>query len=237
MSELRHVPSDDPEIAPAPTPAAVRVPVWDLPTRLVHWLFVLLVSGSWWTAETGRLEWHRWSGYLLLGIVLFRVYWGFAGGSTARFSNFVRGPRTIASYLRGTWAAAAGHNPLGALSVLLLLALLLLQIGLGLFAVDVDGIESGPLSAWVSFQAGRAAAEWHELVFNVLVTVILLHVLAALYYLFVKRQNLIGGMVTGERAFAARVDPVEHASIGRLVIGIVLSTALTWAISQGFQFT
>jgi cytochrome b len=168
--------------------------------------------------------------------VLFRVYWGFAGGSTARFRNFVRGPRSIASYLRGTWAAAAGHNPVGALSVLLLLGLLLLQIGLGLFAVDVDGIESGPLSAWVSFKAGRAAAEWHEWVFNVLMTVILLHVLAALYYLFVKRQNLIGGMVTGSRSFSSPVAPLERAPWWRLAIGVVLSAALAWATSQGFQF-
>jgi cytochrome b len=228
--------SDESSVAPAPTPAAIRVPVWDLPTRLVHWLFVLLVAGSWWTAETGRLDWHRWSGYLLLGLVLFRVYWGFAGGSTARFGNFVRGPRTIASYLRGSWEAAAGHNPVGALSVLLLLGLLLLQVGLGLFAVDVDGIESGPLSAWVSFKAGRAAAEWHEWVFNVLMTVILLHVLAALYYLFVKRQNLIGGMVTGSRSFPSPVAPLERAPWWRLLIGVLSSAALAWAISQGFQF-
>jgi cytochrome b len=213
------------------------VAVWDLPTRLIHWLFVLLISLSWWTAETGRLEWHRWSGYALLGLTLFRVYWGFAGSSTARFSRFVRGPGTIVSYLKGTWTPTAGHNPLGALSVLLLLGLLLLQIALGLFAVDVDGIESGPLSLYVSFEAGRAAAGWHETVFNILMTVILLHVIAALYYLVVKRQNLIAAMVTGKRTYASNVAPLERGTIARLVTGIVLSAALTWAISKAFQFT
>src|SRR5690349_24353754 len=106
-----------------------RVRVWDLPTRLVHWLLVLLVPFSWWTAESGRLEWHRWSGYGLLGLVLFRVYWGFFGSSTARFSRFVRGPRAIVAYLRGRLPASVGHNPLGALSVLALLGLLIAQIG------------------------------------------------------------------------------------------------------------
>jgi cytochrome b len=225
--------------APAPAAAAVAaaVAVWDIPTRLVHWLLVLGVSFSWWTAETGRLEWHRWSGYVLLALVLFRIYWGFAGSSTARFSSFVRGPRAIAGYLKGTWAVAAGHNPLGAISVLLLLGLLLAQIVLGLFAVDVDGIESGPLSLYVSFDAGRSAAEWHEWVFNALMTVILLHVIAAFYYLIAKRQNLIGAMVSGKRIYPGEVAPLRRATVGRLVIGIVISAALAWATSAAFQFT
>jgi len=229
--------SEQLDTAPAETPVAVRVAVWDLPVRVVHWLFVLLVALSWWTAETGRLEWHRWSGHGLLGLVLFRIYWGFAGSSTARFGNFVRGPGAIASYLKGSWTAVAGHNPLGALSVLLLLGLLLLQIVLGLFAVDVDGIESGPLSLYVSFDAGRSAAEWHEAVFNVLMTVILLHIIAVLYYLLVKRQNLVGSMVTGERGFITQVAPLERGTAGRLIIGIAISAVITWAVSKAFQFT
>ncbi|MES1262768.1 MAG: cytochrome b/b6 domain-containing protein, partial [Peristeroidobacter soli] len=147
---------------PAPVPVASGTRVWDLPTRLTHWLFVIGLGVSWWTAETGRLEWHRWSGYALLALVSFRLYWGFVGSSTARFRNFVRGPRAIAAYLRDGNGTSIGHNPLGALSVLALLGLLLAQIVLGLFAVDVDGIESGPLSLYVSFETGRACAEWHE---------------------------------------------------------------------------
>jgi cytochrome b len=227
-----------PETPPAP-PALVprvRVRVWDLPTRLVHWLFVAGVGLSWWTAETGRLEWHRWSGYALLGLVLFRVYWGFVGSSTARFGLFVRGPRAVGEYMRGRWQVTAGHNPLGALSVVALLLLLLAQIGLGLFAVDVDGIESGPLSEYVSFETGRACAEWHEWVFNALMTVILLHVVAVLFYLFARRQNLIGAMVTGKRDFADEVAPVTRVSWPRLIVGIVLAAALTWMVSRAFHF-
>src|SRR3954466_14244874 len=111
-----------------PVPSRTRVRVWDLPTRLGHWLMVAGFALSWWTAESGRLEWHRWSGYALLGLVVFRLYWGFFGGSTARFGNFVRGPRAMLDYACGRLAPAPGHNPLGALSVLALLALLLVQV-------------------------------------------------------------------------------------------------------------
>jgi cytochrome b len=217
-----------------PVPARVRVRVWDVPVRVTHWAFVVGVVFSWWTAETGRLEWHRWSGYTLLGLVLFRLYWGFFGSSTARFSHFVRGPRAIAAYLRGSTEPRAGHNPLGALSVVALLGLLLTQIVLGLFAVDVDGMESGPLSTYVSFASGRMAAEWHEWVFNALVTVVLLHVLAVLFYLF-RKQNLVGAMFTGRRAYESPVEAVSRGSWFKLIIGVVLATGLTWVISKAFQ--
>ena len=225
-----------PDTTPNTTPESAMTRVWDLPVRVVHWLFVAGVVVSWWTAEAGRLEWHRWSGHTLLALLLFRLYWGFAGSSTARFANFVRGPRAIGEYLRGAWAVAPGHNPLGALSVLALLGLLFAQVALGLFAVDVDGIESGPLSLYVSFEAGRAAAEWHERVFNVLMGVILVHAVAVLYYLLVRRQNLVGAMITGRRAFATRMAPMTPGSAVHLVIGALLAAGITWAVSTAFQF-
>jgi cytochrome b len=215
------------------TPSAARVRVWDAPVRLVHWLMVLAVGTSWWTAETGRMDWHRYAGYSMLALVSFRIYWGFFGSSTARFSRFVRGPRTIANYIKGRWVAMPGHNPLGALSVVVLLALLLTQVLLGLFAVDVDGIESGPLSAHVSFEVGRAAASWHEDLFDVLLWLIGLHVVAVLYYVLYKKENLIAAMVHGKRA--GPYDPsssVKSATALRLVIGVVLAGALTWFVTR-----
>ena len=217
-------------------PSPVRVRVWDVPTRLVHWLFVLAFAISWWTGETGRLEWHRWSGYLMLGLVSFRIFWGFFGASTARFSEFLRGPRAIIGYLRGAWSPQPGHNPLGALSVLAILLLLAVQVGLGLFAVDVDGMESGPLSEYVSFDAGRVAAEWHEGVFEVLLWLIGLHVAAIAWYRVVRKENLAGAMLSGSRAYPAELPPVKHASMPRLVTGIVLAALLTWAVTRAFRF-
>jgi len=217
-------------------PSRPAVRVWDVPVRLVHWATVLAVALCWWTGETGRLEWHRWSGYVLLGLVTFRIYWGFFGSSTARFRQFVRGPAAIADYLRGGWNVAAGHNPLGALSVLALIALLLAQITLGLFAVDVDGIESGPLSLYVSFEAGRVAAEWHEAIFNVLLGLMALHILAIAWYRFIRKEKLVEAMIHGTRAYPQELPPVQNASLLRLVIGIAFSSGFTWAVTRAFDF-
>ncbi len=209
-----------------------RVRVWDVPTRLIHWLIVLLVAASWWTGETGRMDWHRYSGYLLLGLVGFRVYWGLFGASTARFRTFVRGPRAIWGYVRGRWETLPGHNPLGAVSAVVLLALLFAQVVLGLFAVDVDGIESGPLSSHVSFAAGRLCAKVHHQVFNLLLALIAVHIVAVLFYVLVKKQNLIAAMFHGRREYAQDLPPVVNASKVRLIVGAIVIAALTWFITR-----
>jgi cytochrome b len=211
----------------------VRVSVWDVPTRIAHWLMVLLFAVSWWTGKSGRLEWHRWSGYALLGLLAFRIFWGFFGTSSARFAQFLRGPREILAYLKGRWALAPGHNPLGALSVFVMLVLLVAQVGFGLFAVDVDGIESGPLSRLVSFETGRACAEWHEHVLDALLWIIGLHVAAVLYYVFVKKENLVGAMFTGRRAYAEQpAQPVRFASIARFIVGVVVAAVTTFLLTR-----
>src|SRR5262249_49755834 len=132
-----------------------------------HGLFVLLVSLSWYTGKNGLLTEHRVFGYAILTLVLFRIYWGFGGSSTARFAQFVRGPRSVLRYVRAFCRheeppTCLGHNPLGAWNVIALLFLLLLQCTLGLFAVDVDGLGSGPLAAYVRFETGRQVARVHE---------------------------------------------------------------------------
>ena len=211
--------------------------MWDLPVRVCHWLMVLFVAASWWTAETKRMEWHQYSGYALLAVVTFRVYWGFFGSSTARFSQFMRGPQAVLAYLKGQWATVPGHNPLGALSVVALLGLLFAQIVLGLFSVDVDGIESGPLSTYVSFDAGRVAADLHEGLFDVLLWLIGLHIAAVLFYLLYKKENLLGTMLHGKRDFAG--DPsasLKTASWQRVVVGVMLAGFFTWMVTRAFQF-
>jgi cytochrome b len=216
-------------------PSLTRVRVWDVPTRLVHWLIVLCIAIAWRTGTHGPMDWHRWSGYTLLGLLAFRVYWGFLGGSTARFSSFVRGPRAVLEYARGAWVGI-GHNPLGALSVLALLVLIGVQVVLGLFTVDIDGIESGPLSDYVSFEAGRAAAKWHERVFDVLLWFAALHIVAVIVYL-VRRQNLVNAMFTGRREFD--VPPPEElrpAGKVRFILGVVIAVAITWAVIRAFKF-
>jgi cytochrome b len=211
--------------------AGVRV--WDAPTRLVHWLLVALVSFSWWSAAHHRMEYHRYSGSALLGVLAFRIYWGFCGSSTARFSQFVKGPRSIWSYLRSRAPhSSPGHNPLGALSVILLLTLLLAQVALGLFSVDIDGIESGPLSHFVSFEAGRACARLHRCGFDVLRYFVVLHVAAVAFYALFKRENLVKPMFTGWKTWSQQPPPrVKFAPPWYALIGVALAAGLVWWIA------
>ncbi|MBC7983176.1 MAG: cytochrome b/b6 domain-containing protein [Candidatus Obscuribacterales bacterium] len=219
----------------ASTARPQRVRIWDIPTRLVHWLLVALVAFSWWSAENHYMDYHRYSGYVMLGVLLFRVYWGLVGSSTARFSYFVRGPRTIWQYLRSKPAASSiGHNPLGALSVITLLVLLLGQIALGLFAVDIDGIESGPLSHLVSFEMGRVVAELHEWSFNGLLVFITLHVAAVLFYLLIKHDDLISPMVTGTtgaKKITNADTEIKFASLWWAVPGAIMAALIVWTIA------
>lgn len=216
----------------------VRAKLWDGPVRMVHWLLVVLIAFSWWASED-HMNWHRWSGYAIIGLVVFRIYWGFAGGGAARFSSFVKGPKAVSAYAatlaRRDVATTPGHNPLGALSVLAILAVLLVQVGTGLFAVDIDAFEGGPLSDRVSFDLGRQIAEWHELSFRVLQALVALHVAAVLFYWVWKRTNLVAAMVTGRRSFPS--DPgLARAPAWRLAVGVILAAAVAWALSKGFRF-
>ncbi|MEZ5743211.1 MAG: cytochrome b/b6 domain-containing protein [Sphingomonadaceae bacterium] len=136
--------------------------VWDLPTRQFHWMLALALPLCWWTAEYGHMTWHRRLGLAVCLLIVFRIAWGVIGTQTSRFGYFVKGPRAVMQYLRGREtkdpAEAPGHSPLGALSVIAMIAAIAAQVSLGLIAVDVDGLESGPLSGLVSYRACRTAA-------------------------------------------------------------------------------
>lgn len=184
---------------PGPGPGKVRV--WDRPTRIFHWVLVVLVVVCYVSGDNGRFDVHVPAGQALLVLVLARVLWGFVGSEPSRFRGFVRPAREVASYLR-TLAERApgrhlGHNPLGGLSVVAMLLVLLLQAGLGVFAVDVDGLHEGPLSFAVSYDAARTAAELHEDVVDVLLALVGLHLAAILFHRIYKREKLVKPMVTG----------------------------------------
>jgi len=201
------------------------VRVWDLPTRIVHWSLAALVFLLWWTSNGDDIALHKLLGFALLALLAFRLWWGFFGSETARFSDFLRGPRAIASYLRTGTAATRGHNPLGALSVVALLALLLTESGLGLFAIDEDGLEAGPLSSYVSFDTAQLATHYHALLFDILVGFIALHIMAVLVYLALG-QNLIMAMFSGRKHFTSLMVEPRRARLSSLLIGLVLASAL-----------
>lgn len=207
------------------------VRVWDIPTRVFHWLVVGLVFFSWGSAEYGHMDLHRLSGSILLGLVTFRIIWGFIGSNTARFANFLRWPWQVYAYLRTPAGRhAPGHNPLGAYSVIAMLLLLLLQIGSGLFSVDIDGLESGPLSRFVSFDLGRKFAGIHHISFTLLQIVVAVHILAILFYLVIRRRNLVFPMITGrDRQIESSEGQLTTAGLGRFAVAAAVGLAVsTW---------
>jgi len=192
--------TDEPLIGLMPKAAKVRV--WDGPTRLFHWIVVALVFISWLSADRGYMRVHLWSGLTLLALLLFRIGWGIVGSTTARFSDFLYSPGKVIAYLRalasGKKPLHAGHNPAGGLMVAALLAVLLAQVTTGLFAND--GLKfSGPLALMVSADASDRLTQLHGTIFNVILLLVWLHVVAIGFYLLVKGDNLVGPMVTGRK--------------------------------------
>jgi cytochrome b len=224
-----------------PLPRRRFARVWDVPVRLFHWLLVVLIACSWWTGEHHEMDWHRRSGYSILGLLIFRIYLGLVGSATARFSHFVRGPRAVWTYLRSLggrpYRAAPGHNPAGGWSVVLMLATLTAMVTAGLFSVDVDGLESGPLADYVSFDTGRAAAGIHHTVFNILLALIAFHVAAILFYLVRLRHDLISPMLHGRiRSSGNEAADAAPAPIWKAVLGAIIAGACTYVIATGFRF-
>lgn len=204
-------------------PSPVRV--WDFPTRLFHWALALLFCVQWWSGKAEKIEIHIATGLGLIGLLLFRLIWGFVGGSTARFVGFVRGPGSVLAYLRGRGGPVIGHNPLGGWSVLAMLVLLLVQAGLGLFASDEDAVDAGPLSDWVSFDSAQRLLENHETLFNILLALIGLHVATVIYYLL-RGDNLIAPMLSGRRVHPEGVQPLRPAPAWRFAVAVLIAAAL-----------
>lgn len=196
------------------------VRVWDLPTRVFHWSLVLCVLGLAISGNVGgnAMPWHFRFGYGVLTLLLFRLAWGLVGGKWSRFASFIYSPRSIIRYLKGQGHAhhAVGHNPLGAFSVFALLAFLSVQVATGLISDD-DIAAAGPLTKFVSSATVSLASGYHTKFGKLfLITLVLLHVLAVLFYLYKKRENLIKPMIHGDKLLpidvpASRDDAASRA--------------------------
>jgi len=179
-------------------------PTWDLPVRIFHWALALLVVAQCLTASIGgnAMQFHAIGGYAILTLVLFRILWGFLGGTHARFGDFVRGPVPVIRYAKSILKAPhephRGHNPLGGWSVLAMLGSLLLQASTGLFAND-DVMMEGPLAKYVSDDASTLFTAIHDINAGILLALISLHILAVFFYLFRRKQDLIVPMITGRK--------------------------------------
>jgi cytochrome b len=191
-----------------------KIRVWDLPVRLFHWTLVVLMVVSYFTGRWGGdwMKFHFWSGYAILTLILFRIAWGFVGSTTARFSNFVKGPAAGIAHLRELLSRRAprdaGHNAVGGLMVVALLLAVLAQVTAGLFSADTDtGTVTGPLAHLVADKWIEKATAFHAYWVNVLLILVGLHVVAAFAYLLWKRQNLILAMISGRKPLGDTVPP------------------------------
>ncbi|WP_114648861.1 cytochrome b/b6 domain-containing protein [Pseudothauera hydrothermalis] len=211
-----------------------RIRVWDLPTRLFHWSMVAVVAGAILTGLNGgnMMVHHQRLGVILVGLIAFRLAWGFLGSHTARFGSFVRGPGAIAAYLRGQWHGI-GHNPLGALSVLALLALFGFQAISGLFANDDIAFE-GPLRTLVD----KSTSDWitgiHASMLWWLLALVALHVGAVLFYAHAKKDNLVRPMLTGWKEVDDTVeDPPRRGGLLNFLIALAIGVVAAWVAAGG----
>lgn len=203
--------------------------VWDLPTRLFHWSLVVAVAVAILSAELGVLAVHMLAGETVLILVLFRLVWGVVGSQTARFADFVKGPAAIRDHLKrsradGEAALTLGHNPLGALMVVALLLVLLVQAGSGLFTSD-DILVDGPLVQLASGATVALLSSLHRLLANGIFVLIGLHVAAVFFYLLVKKDNLIRPMVTGRKVLPARLAAEPQRASAVLALAILVASA------------
>lgn len=213
--------------------------IWDWTIRLFHWLIVLIIPLMWWTAEQGLMDWHRRLGMTMFSLMVFRLTWGLIGTWTARFVPMARQLSSLSRYIQrlrsGAHTPSYGHSPMGVLSVFALLLTIGIQVSTGLFSVDVDGLESGPLSILVSFDIGRTLADIHELNFNILVGLIVLHIAAIAFYRLVQRDRLITPMITGHRPaddFGTQNLPANRLRALPLLTAVALTAISVFAVLQ-----
>lgn len=201
--------------------------LWDLPIRLFHWLLVFAVVASVVSGQLGGnlIDWHGRIGLFFVGLIVFRLIWGIVGSTHARFASFFPTPGRVRAYLRGDWRGK-GHNPLGSLSVFALLGLLTVQVATGLFAND-DISFVGPLFDLVSKSTSNRLTGIHHLTANALFVLIALHVAAIVFYLRVKKQNLIKPMVTGWK------DGDGEALRGGGLLAFIVAIAIACAVVYG----
>jgi cytochrome b len=204
--------------------------VWDLPTRLFHWSLAVLVVAAFVTVKIGgnAMVWHGRLGLAIIGLLVFRIVWGFVGSTYARFLQFVRGPGAIRAYLRGEWNEL-GHNPLGALSVLALLGILVIQATTGLFSNDDIAFE-GYLVPLIGMEASSSITGIHHLLEKLLMALVALHVGSIVFYARVKKHNLVKPMISGW-ADGAPKQSARGGNIVALIAAVLIAAAVVWVAS------
>jgi len=221
---------------PPPTPLPGNL-VWEVPTRLFHWILVLLFVVAWLTAEDEQPLFliHQLAGYGILVAVLFRLVWGFAGGRYARFSNFIRPWSRVRDYFRNIFhnrqAGSVGHNPAGGWMIVLLLTLLTATVVSGLFVSD-DGI-GGPWAVFISPNIAHMMEDVHEALAEALLIAVFVHIAGVVLESFLEGRNLVSAMWTGRKKELEDDQPENGVPVAvaawRAPLILLFSTLAIWA--------
>jgi len=204
--------------------------IWDFPLRIFHWGLVVVISGLWYTSEQeGEMtELHMQFGYCAIGLICFRILWGFIGTKHALFSQFLPKPAQIKNYLTPAEqinkTRYPGHNPLGSLMVLLMLFLVLVQAITGLFITD-DIFSSGPYNGVLPKSLEDIMATIHHYGFDIIAIAIALHVGAIIYYRIKKGQHLVKAMITGKKS-AQEVDETDSIRHSKLFVALLAAAVV-----------
>lgn len=204
--------------------------IWDLPLRIFHWVLVLTILGAWYTSDQDNdlIDYHLIFGYVALGLMLFRILWGFIGTTHAKFKHFIPTPKKLINYVKSQDGqqptAYPGHNPLGSLMVVFMLVLILLQAISGLFMND-DIFTSGPYYGAITGNLEKFFTFFHRNSFNVILAAIALHILAIAFYKVVKKKALVASMITGKKTSedVSEKDAIKHSKI---IIAIITAIAV-----------
>jgi len=200
----------------------IQVRVWDWPTRIFHWALASLVVALVITGNVGgnAMVWHFRCGYGVLSLLLFRLLWGFVGGHWSRWRQLTCSPSALRQYIAGSQSRFLGHNPLGSLSIIAMIALLLLQASTGLFSDD-EIANAGPLTVWVSEKVVGITTYWHKEIGKALVLLLVsTHLLAIGWHFFRKQENLTRAMLLGDKS-AEVLAPSSQEGVGQWLKALV----------------
>ena len=213
------------------TSSVKRIRLWDLPTRIFHWALVILVSIAVISGEVGG-EWmgvHGKAGLAIIGLISFRLIWGVIGSTYVRFTQFFPTAPKLLAYFKGQWKGV-GHNPLGAISVFALLALLAAQAATGLFSND-DIDFNGPLFNLVDQTLSDRLTGFHQLFAKVLFALLAVHVVAIIFYMLIKKDNLVKPMITGWKEVTEGKSAIKGGVIA-FFVALFISLTVVYAVSS-----
>ena len=216
---------------------SAKVKVWDIYIRAFHWLLLICILVSFISFRLDEMDIHFISGHCILALLIFRVIWGLIGSRTALFFSFIKGPGAILSYLKNPssdkFKGMIGHSPIAALSVVAMLVVISVQVGTGLISDD-EILLQGPLAKYVSGDLSYQATTYHGINTNLIIGLIVLHLAAIAFYRFIKKDDIVKPMVTGQKnvseEFAQHVQPMDKTKHLRAAMAIVVAIAIAYFV-------